>query len=163
MNKIEEWIRKIIIACFRLLHLEMKEEMIESLVQFSKFGVVGATNTAISYFLNVTVLMVLRPYSMEWDYVAGNLVAFSLSVLWSFYWNNKYVFKQEDGEKRCIWKTLVRTYIAYGFTGIILTNVLSFIWIHYLHLSKFVAPIINLGISIPLNFWMNKKWAFRKS
>ena len=84
-----------------------------------------------------------------------------LSVLWSFYWNNKYVFSVGSGEQRDTWRTLIKTYMAYGFTGIILNNVLSAIWINALGISKYVAPMLNLIFSIPLNFIINKLWAFR--
>ena len=30
-----------------------------------------------------------------------------------------------------------------------------------MHVSEFVAPIINLLISVPINFVINKFWAFR--
>ena len=80
--------------------------MVTSLLQFVKFGIVGVSNTIISYLLNIAVLLLLKPYNLSWDYVVGNLVAFFLSVLWSFYWNNKYVFTLENGQKRSIGKTL---------------------------------------------------------
>ena len=146
-----------------ILHIHQKEETLLSLVQFVKFGIVGLSNTIISYALNVLVLLALRPYGLSWDYIAGNVVSFILSVLWSFYWNNKYVFSVKDGQKRNLWAALLKTYLAYGFTGIVLNNVLSYIWIHLMGMSKFVAPLLNLVISIPLNFVINKLWAFKTS
>lgn len=143
------------------LHIKHTEGMIASLLQFIKFGIVGVSNTLIAYCLNITVLLLLRPYNLSWDYVVGNIVAFLLSVLWSFYWNNKYVFKLGDGQKRAIGKTLFKTYLSYAFTGIVLNNILSFVWIDMLHISKFTAPIINLLVSVPLNFIINKRWAFK--
>ena len=115
----------------------------------------------ISYSINVLMLKLLQPYHLAWDYVAANVVAFIISVLWSFYWNNKYVFSRQDGEERNKWAALLKTYISYGFTGIILTNVLSYVWIEIIGISKYVAPIINLIISISLNFILNKIWAFK--
>ena len=133
----------------------------QSLVQFVKFGLVGVTNTAVSYVVNILVLKLLQPYHLSWDYVAGNVVAFVLSVLWSFYWNNKYVFRKGEGQKRNLGKALLKTYVAYGLTGIVLANVLSWVWINVFGISKYVAPLVNLVISIPLNFIINKFWAFR--
>ena len=133
----------------------------QSLVQFVKFGLVGVTNTAVSYVINILVLKLLQPYHLPWDYVAGNVVAFVLSVLWSFYWNNKYVFRKGEGQTRNLGKALLKTYVAYGLTGIVLANVLSWVWINVFGISKYVAPLINLVISIPLNFIVNKFWAFR--
>ena len=141
--------------------LDIAENNKKDLIQFVKFGIVGVTNTVISYLLNIATLKLLENYHVSWDYVAGNLVAFFLSVLWSFYWNNKYVFSEKDGEKRNIGLTLLKTYISYGFTGIILTNALSYVWIRCLGISKYISPILNLIISVPLNFILNKKWAFK--
>ena len=129
--------------------------------QFIKFGIVGVSNTVLSYAINVFVLFLLKNKNLSWDYVAGNLISFFLSVLWSFYWNNKYVFKKSDGEQRNILMSLLKTYLSYGLTGIVLNNALSWIWIEKLSVSKYFAPILNLIISVPLNFLINKYWAFR--
>ena len=99
--------------------------------------------------------------SERYDYILGNTIAFLLSVLWSFYWNSRYVFGLEEGEKRSPWKALLKTYISYGFTGIILSNILSYVWIRVFGISKYLAPLINLVVSIPVNFLMNKLWAFK--
>jgi len=157
MKFVEELTRKIL----KLLPLKLSDKVIEALVQFVKFGVVGVTNTLLSYALNVMTLMFLKPYEIAWDYVIGNLVGFFLSVLWSFYWNNKLVFTLEKGQKRHLGKALFKTYISYSFTGIFLCNVLSYIWIDVLGISKLIAPVINLVVSVPINFLINKFWAFR--
>lgn len=153
-------IEKILRYALDILHIRLSETAIISVVQFVKFGLVGVTNTLLSYLINVAVLLILAPYGFSWDYIAGNLIAFFLSVLWSFYWNNKFVFTVEKGQKRNLGKALLKTYISYSLTGIVLTNILSTIWIK-LGVSKFIAPIINLVVSVPLNFIINKKWAFR--
>ena len=81
--------------------------------------------------------------------------------LWSFYRNNKYVFATGEGHRRSVWRTLLKTYAAYAFTGIVLSNVLSYVWINVLGISKYVAPLINLVVSIPVNYLINKNWAFK--
>ena len=163
MNRFDRVVRSIVTFLLKIIHKEKQENLVNTLTQFVKFGLVGATNTAIAYGINVLVLKILQPYNLSWDYVAGNVVSFVLSVLWSFYWNNKYVFTTEEGQKRNLWAALLKTYISYGFTGIILTNVLSWLWIDVLGISKYIAPLINLVFSIPINFVMNKLWAFRTS
>ncbi len=160
MKRYDAWIRKALVFFFGMIHKTPSEEVLESLVQFVKFCTIGVTNTAVSYGINAAVLLILAPYHLSWDYVAGNVTAFLLSVLWSFYWNNKYVFKKGENQERSLWKSLFRTYMAYGVTGIVLNNLLSFLWIDKLGISKFLAPLMNLVISIPLNFLINKYWAF---
>lgn len=160
-NIFEKVVRFLTNTFLKIVHKELTELQWETFLQFIKFGIIGVSNTVISYVLNVMVLLVMRPYDIAWDYIAGNVVSFLLSVLWSFYWNNKYVFTLEEGEHRTIGKTLLKTYIAYGFTGIILNSVLSWMWISCFNVSKFIVPAINLFASVPINFIMNKLWAFK--
>ena len=129
--------------------------------QFIKFGIVGASNTIISYVVYVIVLLALKDKHYSWDYLAGNVISFVISVAWSFYWNNKLVFTKKEGEVRVWWKALLKTYASYAFSGLILSNILSWIWIDVLGISSYIAPLINLVVTIPINFLMNKFWAFR--
>lgn len=145
----------------KVLHLSVLNKNWDGFMQFVKFGIIGLSNTVISYILNVAVLLILSPFSVSWDFFAGNIVGFLLSVLWSFYWNNRFVFTMQEGQQRSVWKALLKTYLAYGFTGIILNNILSWLWITKFGISKFIAPVINLIVSVPLNFIINKLWAFR--
>lgn len=141
----------------------MKKETLAKITQFVKFGIVGFSNNVIFYLVNLAVLFMLKNQELSWDYMAGNIAGFLVSVLWSYYWNSKYVFKQGGNEKRSALKTLIKTYLAYGFTGIVLNNALSYLWISILGISKLIAPLINLFITVPVNFIMNKLWAFRSS
>ena len=145
----------------RTLGKKLHPEKQEALVQFIKFGIIGVSNTVIAYVLNAATLLALRPYNVSWDYIAGNIISFVLSVLWSFYWNNKYVFTAGEGEQRNALQALMKTYVSYGFTGIVLNNILSYLWIEKLGISKYIAPLLNLVLSVPLNFIINKFWAFR--
>lgn len=143
----------------RVLRLQLSEEQWQQFLQFIKFAVVGASNTVLSYLIYVASLFLLDRCHISFDYMIANILAFTLSVLWSYYWNSRYVFS--DGTERNVLKSLLKTYISYSFSGIILSNVLAFIWIDCLHISKYIAPLINLIITVPLNFILNKFWAFR--
>lgn len=162
MKAIDKIIYSICKLIAKILKKGQDENTVNSLVQFVKFGIVGVSNTVISYVINVLVLLAMKPMDVSWDYFMGNIVSFILSVLWSFYWNNEYVFTLEEGKSRSIGKALLKTYVSYGFTGIILNNILSWIWVSVLCISKYIAPIINLVASVPINFFMNKLWAFRE-
>lgn len=156
---IERMMNYIFIKLFRL-----KEEQAQGLVQFVKFGIVGLSNTVVSYVIYIVSLMLFQKLDVlkNSDYLVAQIIAFVLSVLWSFYWNNKYVFTAEESEKRNMFQTLVKTYISYAFTGLFLNSILSLLWVELLHMSKLIAPIINLLVSVPINFFMNKFWAFKK-
>ena len=93
MKKFDKFIYSICKFIAKILKKDQDENAVNSLVQFVKFGIVGVSNTVISYVINVLVLLAMKPMGVSWDYFVGNIVSFILSVLWSFYWNNKYVFK----------------------------------------------------------------------
>lgn len=148
---------------FRLFHKEMTEEFFAAFMQFIKFGLVGASNTVISYVLYAGSLLLFQKYSLlpRMDYLAAQVIAFVLSVLWSFYWNNRLVFTVKEGEQRSFWRTLLKTYLSYSFTGLFLNSVLLVLWVRVLHISEFLAPVINLAVSVPINFLIHKFWAYR--
>ena len=159
----DDFLKKVIEVIFRMLHLEIKKNTTESLVQFVKFGIVGLSNTIVGYIANIVTIMVLSKYHVSWDYFAGNITAFILGVIWSFYWNNRFVFKLKDGDKRNLVAALLKTYLSYAFTGLILNNILSYLWVDILGISKMIAPLINMIIGVPINFIINKVWAFKSS
>lgn len=148
---------------FQIFKRELSDEIFDNIMQFVKFGIVGVSNTVISYLLYVTSLLAFRNFGVfaEVDYFVAQIVSFVLSVLWSFYWNNKMVFVIKEGEKRSILKSLLKTYVSYSFTGLFLNSILLLLWVDMLHISEFIAPIINLLVSVPLNFFINKFWAFK--
>jgi putative flippase GtrA len=132
----------------------------ESLAQFIKFCIVGVSNTVVAYFLNIGILFLLRDAEWRWDYIFANVTSFTLSIFWAFYWNNKYVFKEKPEEERNKWKALGKTFLSYGFTGYILNNILLFVLVDMFGMSKYIAPLVTLIISVPVNFLLNKLWAF---
>ena len=69
-------------------------------IQFIKFGLVGVSNTAVSYAINIGTLLLLKGVRLSCDYIIANITAFLLSVLWSYYWNSRFVFKQKSKESK---------------------------------------------------------------
>lgn len=157
--------------------------------QFIKFGLVGVSNTVVSY---VT-------YSLVYYWILGsapmvdgirvqiaNVAGFVISVLNAYIWQSKFVFKeQEDGEHRVWWKVLIKTYISYAFSGLLLTSLLLAFWLDILHIEQYLggvatwligfglhmaakdvavslAPFLNMVVTIPINFCINKFWAYRQ-
>lgn len=148
---------------FYILGKELTDKAFESFMQFVKFGIVGLSNTVLSYLIYVVGLVLLRKLGLfsRTDYIIASVIGFILSVYWSFYWNHKMVFKLRDGQERSWWKALIKTYISYSFTGLFLSNILLILWVQVCHISEMIAPLINLLVTVPLNFLINKFWAFR--
>ena len=129
---------------------ELDGKKFNAVIQFIKFSIVGFSNTVISLFVYYVLLW------LECNYLIANAMSWIVSVFNAFYWNNKYVFKNEN-----TWiKALIRTYISYGFS-FILGSVLLIVLIEFLKVSDVIAPLIILVITIPLNFLMNKFWTFK--
>lgn len=127
------------------------DNLFSTIKQFLKFGIVGVSNTLIS--LGVYYLL----YFMGVNYLIANTMGFIISVLNSYYWNNRYVFKKTQKGHL---KPLMKTFMSYGLTFLLSTGLL-FLMVNYLGISKVVAPIIAIIITIPINFFMNKLWAFK--
>lgn len=138
----------------------MKKIDKKTIYQFVKFSFVGVSNTIISYALNVLILLIISEYYLKYDYIVANVIAFTVSIVWSFLLNSRFVFIQQEGEHRKMWTAFWKMFLVYGFTGYILNNVLSYIWISHVRLSKYIVPLINLFITVPLNFILNKYWTF---
>lgn len=133
---------------------KIKENGSKNLKQFIKFGIVGISNTVIS--LAVYYLFLWISHSL---YLVGSIAGFIVSVANSFYWNNKYVFETK-GQANWFHR-LLKTYVAYGGTAILAT-VLLWLEVDIMHWSDVLMPIVNLLITIPLNYIVNKLWAFKK-
>ncbi len=148
---------------FRFLHIRLTDAQWKGLFQFIKFGLIGISNTALSYLVYLTTLLLLqsRGFLPRVDYLIGNIMSFFLSVLWSFYWNQRFVFRPEEGERLSWPQALLKAYISYAFTGLVLNNLILMLLVDKLGVSKLIAPFLNLLISVPLNFALNKFWAFR--
>ena len=155
-------IDKLMCWIFKRLKINIKETTYRAILQFVEFGIVGLSNTIVYYIVNIITMLMIRPLFPSVDYVFGNIFGFIISVLWSFYWNNKFVFKKENAEKRNIWIALVKTFGAYSFTGIILSNIVSYVMIDIFSISKYIVPLVNSLIGVPINFILNKFWAFKK-
>jgi len=126
-----------------------------TVIQFFKFVAVGLLNTAITYAIYFSLVY------MGVHYLIASTTAFVLSVLNAFFWNHKFVFKDESGGRRNILRALVKTYASYAFSGFVVTNIMLYILIDVLGVSKYIAPFFCLLVTVPLNYILNKLWAFK--
>lgn len=125
-----------------------------TIFQFVKFGIVGVSNTAIS----LIVYYIIYWINPEW-YMIGNIAGWVISVANAFFWNNRYVFKSQSEGMRQLLKRIGKTYLSYGATFLMSTAFL-YVEVDILHWSAVICPIINLVLTIPLNFLLNKFWTF---
>ena len=137
------------------LGVEDKASLGRLIVQFIKFGLVGVSNTAVSMAVYYLFL-----WMDERLYMVGSILGTILSILNAFIWNDLFVFTGNPRDLKSVLIRLGKTYISYGGTSL-LSNVLLWLEVALLNVSKIYAPIVNLLITIPLNFIINKFWTFR--
>ncbi len=157
-----------------------------AVLQFIKFGLVGVSNTLVNYIVYIIFV------SLGVHYVIANALGFIISVLNAYFWGSRFVFKEDETkEKRVWWKVLLKCYAAYLF-GFLLNTLLLWVWVDVTNigqyfafvgdilnwvtgllglqpgvytpekLSEIIAPIINIFVTVPINFVINKFWAYRQ-
>lgn len=133
----------------------MKYLSSQTVIQFIKFSLVGLSNTLLSLIVYYVFLWI-----DENLYLVGNIAGWVVSVANAFFWNNKYVFADKsDGVKKLILK-IGKTYLSYGGT-FLLSTILLYLEVESWRWSAVLSPILNLLVTIPLNFILNKFWTFR--
>ena len=128
----------------------------ETIVQFIKFGIVGGINTVLSYGITNGCY-----YLLHLNEQICNAIAFVTTTFISFMLNSNFVFK-EDKEKRSFWKSLLKVYASYSITGLFLTAILLYVEEQLIGIPHYIATLMNLVITIPLNFILNKFWAYKR-
>ena len=135
---------------------DKKDKNDEIILQFIKFGLVGVSNTLVAWICYYFFLWLNDDF-----YMVGGIVGTIVSIANAFFWNDKYVFKSDNNDWRSKLKRLGKTYVSYGATSL-LGLILLWAEVRFLGISKAIAPPVNLLITIPLNFLMNKYWTFCK-
>ncbi|MCM1101821.1 MAG: GtrA family protein [Clostridium sp.] len=125
--------------------------------QFIKFGAVGVINTVLSYLItNVSY------YGFRLHEQICNLLSFVITVLISYLLNSRFVFRQQEGERQPWYKELAKVYASYALTELVLMGVLLFVQERLWGIPHFIATLVNLCVTVPLNFVLNKFWAYRR-
>lgn len=119
--------------------------------QFIRFGLVGLSNTLIAYLTYVFLVYISVHYQI------ANVAAFVTSSFSGFFFNRLWVFKVGESS---LFKQLSKYYVVYIFS-LVVSMTLTFVWIEYLDVNVYLPPILNLILTVPCNFLLNKYWAFR--
>lgn len=129
------------------------------IIQFIKFGTVGAVNTILSYSITNMCYYILHIHAQ-----ISNIIAFLITVFISFVLNGKFVFnenKEKDKVKKKWIISILKVYASYSITGLFLTAGLLYLEETIFGIQHYIATLLNLIVTIPLNFILNKFWAFK--
>lgn len=154
----------------------LENSRLAPLIQFAKFGLVGAFNTLLTYVLEMLgYYVIFRDTGFGWmvrllgGAVSGEqvrvyvvtLLAFIVTVTSSFLLNSRFVFraseKQTAGQ---LLRAYFKTVLCYALTGMVVSPLLK-LWLGGLGVPYWAASLLSLIVTIPLNFVMNKFWAYR--
>ena len=140
--------------CFRLVGKELSDQTWSVCEQFIKFLLVGCSNT-------VVVLVVY--YIVVWIggkeyYLLGQTAGYGVGILNSFFWNSKFVFSDSQETHG---RAFIKMCACYGVTYII-QMALLYAFVEWFLMSEFLAPIVAIVITTPINFVLNKLLAFKE-
>lgn len=124
----------------------------EKVIQFVKFGFVGASNTVIS----LAIYYLLIYFGV--NYLFANATGYILSSLWGYILNKVWVFGKTNVSAK---KSLVKYYIVY-LSSFFLNICLMYVWVSVFGVSDKIAPLITLCFTVPYNFLFNKLWVFNE-
>ena len=123
------------------------------LAQFINFSMVGIINLFLSYFLYVACIYVGLHHQI------ANQVSFWLSVLNGYILNKYIVFNKKNSDNTQIER--IKYFTVYGFNYVLGIGLL-YLYIDKLKINPYLAPIVSIPITVPLNYLLNRKWVFKK-
>lgn len=145
-----------------------------SFLQFIKFGIIGGINSVLQTLIYMCFV------TLGCNHLLSNAIGWVITVLNSYLLNSLFVFQKGKGEKRFSLRALCKVFASYATTGLILNSLLLILWIDILKIPAAVAqipfvqtmqlpfqlpdlvpPVLNICISTPINFILNKFWAYR--
>lgn len=123
---------------------------IKTAKQLTKFGLVGILNTLVSLIIYYFLVF------LNLNYIIANIIGYFLSSVMGYFLNKVWVF---NAKRQKIISSSIRYYIVYGISLVI--NVSSmYLWVNILYISKIVAPVLTMFLTVPFNYIFNKIWTF---
>lgn len=127
-----------------------------ALIQFIKFGIVGGINTVLSYLITNVCY-----YGLHLHEQICNLISFVITVFISYLLNSRFVFQKKEEDRQPWYKALAKVYASYALTELLIMGILLYFQERRLGIPHYIATFINLCVTVPLNFILNKFWAYR--
>ncbi len=122
--------------------------------QFIKFALVGCSNAVVTLIIyNIIVF-----FFGEGCYIVGQTLGYIAGIINSYFWNSRLVFENTDQPKT---KSFFKMFICYLVTYFLQIGLL-YAFVNFFKLSAFISPILAILITTPINFIINKLWAFNE-
>ncbi|MCW3032013.1 MAG: hypothetical protein QOK19_437 [Solirubrobacteraceae bacterium] len=134
-----------VVAVARRLHLPVV------LVQFIKFGIVGVSNTLLTFIVYTLLLKVFGVW-----YIAASAIGFTVGAVNGFLLNRRWTFAGHVGDAL----TPVRWAIVQG-GGLGINLLLLYVFVHDARLDKLLAQACATVVVTITTFLINRAWTFR--
>jgi putative flippase GtrA len=121
------------------------------LVQFVKFGVVGVTNTLLTFAVYTLLLKVFGVW-----YLAASAIGFVVGTINSFLLNRRWTFRGHVGDAY----TPVRWTVV-QCCGLGINEGLLYVFVHQAQLDKLLAQAFATAVVTVSTFFANRAWTFR--
>jgi len=123
------------------------------LVQFVKFGIVGISNTLITFAVYTVLLKVFGVW-----YLAASAIGFVAGAINGFLLNRRWTFAGHVGD--------AFTPVRWGIVqtgGLGINLLLLYVFVHGAHLDKLVAQALATVAVTVSTFFVNRAWTFKHS
>src|SRR5271167_1657481 len=120
-------------------------------VQFVKFGIVGVSNTLITF---AVYTLLLKGFGV-W-YLAASAIGFTCGAINGFLVNRRWTFRGHVGDAL----TPVRWFVVQG-CGLALNEGLLYLYVDRLGVNKLLGQALSLSVVTVLTFFANRAWTFR--
>lgn len=124
--------------------------MRKDVIQFIKFGFVGALNTTIT-FLVYTMLVKVGIY-----YITANVIGFCAGAANSYSINSRWVFDS----KRNIAE--IARFFTISIICLAISSALIYFFVDIASFQKIIAQLFVIPAVMVINFILNKIWVFGK-
>ena len=128
------------------------ESKVVELINIIKFSIVGVSNT----LLNFVIFILLNNICI--NYILASIIAYSISIINSYFWNSRLVFKYDNKNK----KSILIKFIILNLIGLSINAVLMATLVGVLAIKKIVAMFIVSLLVMCINYILNKIWVFKK-
>jgi putative flippase GtrA len=119
--------------------------------QFVKFGIVGVSNTLLTF---AVYTLLLKGFGV-W-YIAASAVGFLFGAANGFLWNRRWTFREHVGDAL----TPVRWFVVQG-CGLLLDLALVYLFVEHVGLDKLLGQACATIFVTVLTFFVNRAWTFR--
>jgi putative flippase GtrA len=118
--------------------------------QFMKFGIVGVSNTLISFAVYALLWKVFGVW-----YVAASGIGFAVGAINGFLWNRAWTFRGHVGDAL----TPVRWFVVQS-CGLLIDLGLVYLLVDGAGFDKLVGQAMTTAIVTVLTFFVNRAWTF---